>query len=270
MRDMKRRRPPLGQHFLHDPGVRQKILYYLNCRPEDCWLEIGAGHGEMTLLLAGTGAQVVAIERDARLAAELRPQLAALANASLIEADILKVALETLASENKVERFRVYGNLPYYITSPILHRLFESRAAVADIHILIQREVAERLCTAPGSRDYGYLSVVTQFYTRAEILMPVARGAFRPPPKVESSLVRLVPPGKSAGVGVEDDDAFLRFVQACFRQKRRTLRANLRARFGARVEKALAALGLAPRARAEELPLEQLAGLYHTLEKSRR
>ena len=265
MRGMKRRRPPLGQHFLHDPGVRQKILHLLRCRPQDCWLEIGAGHGEMTLLLAGTGAQVVAVERDLRLAAELRPQLAALANASLIEADILKVSLETLAKEKKVGRLRVYGNLPYYITSPILHRLFESRAAVTDIHIVIQREVAERLCAAPGSRDYGYLSVVTQFYTRPEILLPVPRGAFRPPPKVESSLVRLAPPGMSATLGIQDEGAFLRFVQACFQQKRRTLRANLRARFGARVEKALAALGLAPRARAEELSVEQLASLYRQL-----
>ncbi|MGH9787665.1 MAG: 16S rRNA (adenine(1518)-N(6)/adenine(1519)-N(6))-dimethyltransferase RsmA, partial [Candidatus Acidiferrales bacterium] len=186
---MKRRRPPLGQHFLHNPGVRQKILHLLKSRPEDCWLEVGAGHGEMTLLLAGTGAQVVAVERDARLAAELRSQLAALANVQLVEADILKVSLESLASEKKVDRFRVYGNLPYYITSPILHRLFESRAAVADIHIVIQREVAERLVAAPGSRDYGYLSVVAQFYTRPDILMPVPPGAFRPPPKVESSLV---------------------------------------------------------------------------------
>ncbi len=262
---MKRRRPPLGQHFLHDSGVRQKILQQLGAREGDVWLEIGAGHGEMTLLLAGTGAQVVAVERDARLAAELRPQLAALANASLIEADILKVSLETLAKEKEVGRLRVYGNLPYYITSPILHRLFESRAAVADIHIVIQREVAERLCAAPGSRDYGYLSVVTQFYTQPEILLPVPRGAFRPPPKVESSLVRLVPPGMSAMLGIQDESAFLRFVQACFQQKRRTLRANLRARFGARVEKALAALGLAPRARAEELSLEHLASLYRQL-----
>jgi len=259
------RRPPLGQHFLHDPGVRQKILYYLKCRPEDCWLEIGAGHGEMTLLLAGTGARVVAIERDARLAAELRPQLGALTNVQLLEADILKVSLEALAREQGVERFRVYGNLPYYITSPILHRLFEARAAVADIHIVLQREVAERLCAAPGSRDYGYLSVVTQFYTHPEILMPIPRGAFRPPPKVESSLLRLLPPGKGATLGIADEVTFLRFVQACFRQKRRTLRANLRARYGARVEEALATLGLEPRARAEELSLEQLASLYRAL-----
>jgi 16S rRNA (adenine1518-N6/adenine1519-N6)-dimethyltransferase len=261
-----RRRPPLGQHFLHDAGIRQKILHLLSAREEDAWLEIGAGHGEMTLLLAGTGARVVAVERDARLAAGLHEQLAALANARLVEADILKVSLEGLAREHKVERFRVYGNLPYYITSPILHRLFESRTAMADIHIVIQREVAERLCAAPGSRDFGYLSVVAQFYTQPEILIPVPRGAFRPPPKVESSLVRLAPPGKGVELGLEDEGAFLRFVQACFRQKRRTLRANLRGRYGARVEEALEAMKLPPRARAEELSLEQLASLYRQLE----
>ncbi|MCI0404256.1 MAG: 16S rRNA (adenine(1518)-N(6)/adenine(1519)-N(6))-dimethyltransferase RsmA [Acidobacteria bacterium] len=269
-RGRTRRRPPLGQHFLHDPGVRKKILDRLGAREEDAWLEIGAGHGEMTLLLAGTGALVAAVEHDARLVAELRPQLSALANVKLVEADILRVSLEALAQEHGVERWRVYGNLPYYITSPILHRLFEACGVVTDIHIVIQREVAERLCAGPGSRDYGYLSVVTQFYTQPEILMRVPRGAFRPPPKVESSLVRLLPPGRRMALGVENDDAFLRFVQACFRQKRRTLRANLRGRFGARVEKALKAMNLQPRARGEELSLEQLASLYDSLETSRR
>jgi 16S rRNA (adenine1518-N6/adenine1519-N6)-dimethyltransferase len=260
-----RRRPPLGQHFLHDPGVRRKILHLLAAKEEQAWLEIGAGHGEMTLLLAGTGARVVAVERDARLAAALRPLLSALANVTLVEADVLKVSVEELAQEHGVERWRVYGNLPYYITSPILHRLFEARAAVADIHIVIQREVAERLCAAPGSRDYGYLSAVTQFYGRPETLLPLPRGAFRPPPKVESSLVRLRLPGKDAALGLTDEDAFLRFVQACFEHKRRTLRANLRGRYGARVEKALAGLELAPLARAEELSLERLAALYRAL-----
>jgi 16S rRNA (adenine1518-N6/adenine1519-N6)-dimethyltransferase len=260
-----KRRPPLGQHFLHDPGIRQRIFHLLGAREGDAWLEIGAGHGEMTLLLAGTGARVVAVERDARLVAALRPELSALANVQLLEADILKVSLEALAREHGVERWRVYGNLPYYITSPILHRLFDARAAVADIHIVIQREVAERLCAAPGRRDYGYLSVATQFYTRPDILLPVPRGAFRPPPKVESSLVRLQLPGKNATLGINDENVFLGFVQACFQQKRRTLRANLRSRYGARVEKALAALELAPRARGEELSLEQLAALHRML-----
>ncbi len=258
------KRPPLGQHFLRDPGVRQQILGEFVCRPKDSWLEIGAGHGEMTLALAATGARVVAIERDPRLAGALRDALTQFPTARLIERDVLKVSLAEVAEQSYINRWRVYGNLPYYITWPILHRLFESIEFIQDIHIVIQREVAERLVARPARRDYGYLSVVTQFYTSPEILLPIPRGAFRPPPKVASSLVRLALPGAQASLEVEPD-GFLRFAQACFHQKRRTLRANLRGRHGARVEAALAALGLKPRARAEELSLDQLAALYRAL-----
>ncbi len=258
------RRPPLGQHFLHDPRVRRQILRRLDCRPHDAWLEIGAGHGEMTLGLAETGARVAAVERDPRLAAELRAALAPFTAAQVIERDVLKVSLAEVAQQSGVNRWRVYGNLPYYITSPILHRLFAEIQLVQDIHIVVQREVAERLTARPGRRDYGYFSVVAQFYTSPEILLPIPRGAFRPPPKVDSALVRLAPPGAQAQLSVEPD-SFLRFVQACFRQKRRTLRANLRGQYGARVEKALATVNLQPRARGEELTLDQLAALYRAL-----
>ena len=268
--DMIRRskRPPLGQHFLHNPRVRQQILRRLDCKPQDAWLEIGAGHGEMTLGLAATGALVVAIERDPRLAAALREALEQFPSARLIERDVLEVSLADVALESYINRWRVYGNLPYYITSPILHQLFEAVEYLEDVHIVIQREVAERLVAHPGSRDYGYLSVITQFYTTPEVLLPIPRGAFRPPPKVDSALVRLAPPGAQARLEVEPE-GFLRFVQSCFRQKRRTLRANLRARYGARVEAALAALKLQPRARAEELSLDQFAVLHHALEPRR-
>ncbi len=258
------KRPPLGQHFLHDPRVRRQILRRLDCRPHDAWLEIGAGHGEMTLGLAETGARLVAVERDPRLAAELRAALAPFPAAQVIERDVLKVSLAGLAQENSTNRWRVYGNLPYYITSPILHRLFAEIQLIQDIHIVIQREVAERLTARPGRRDYGYFSVVAQFYTSPEILLAIPRGAFRPPPKVDSALVRLAPPGAQGQLSVESD-GFLRFVQACFRQKRRTLRANLRGRYGTRVEEALAALNLKPRARGEELTLDHLAALYRAL-----
>ena len=259
------KRPPLGQHFLHDPRIRQQILRELSGRPQDAWLEIGAGHGEMTLGLAETGARVVAVERDQRLAAALRDALAQFPTAQVIERDVLKVSLEDAAHQFGIKRWRVYGNLPYFITSPILHRLFAEVEFIADIHIVIQREVAERLVARPGRRDYGYLSVVTQFYTTPETLMPIPRGAFRPPPKVDSALVRLVPPGARPRLRVEPED-FLRFAQACFRQKRRTLRANLRGRYGTRVEAALATLSLQPRARAEELSLGQLASLHRALD----
>ncbi len=261
-----RRRPPLGQHFLADPRIRQQIVEQLRCRPEDCWLEIGAGHGEMTVLLADCGAAVAAVERDPRLAATLRERLAEHPRVRVTEADILETSLAELGREAGCTRWRVYGNLPYYITSPILHHLFASLEAVVDIHVVVQREVAERLAAQPGSRDYGYLSVLTQFHTAPEILRRVPRGAFRPTPQVESALVRLQPPGRQAGLRMEDPAAFLRFVGACFRQKRKTLLNNLRSLYPAgKVQAALAAANLHSRSRAEEQPLETLAQLFRLL-----
>lgn len=243
-----------------------RILDTLACRPEDAWLEIGAGHGEMTAGLAETDAVVVAVERDATLAAALRAQLADFPRARVVAGDILETSLAALACEAGVARWRVYGNLPYYITSPILQHLFASIELIADIHIVVQREVAERLAAVPKTRDYGYLSVLTQFYTMPEILLPIPRGAFRPPPKVESALVRLEPPGARTALGVADTEAFLRFAGACFRQKRKTLANNLRAQYGAeRVAGALATAGLNPRARAEELTLDAFARLFRLL-----
>ena len=264
----RRPHPRLGQHFLADSRIAGRILEELVCHADDAWLEIGAGHGEMTVGLAATGATVVAVERDPKLAAALRARLAGFPRARVVEGDILATRLDTLARESRVARWRVYGNLPYYITSPILQRLFAALELIRDIHVVMQREVAERVAARPGTRAYGYLSVLAQFYTRPEILMPIPRGAFRPPPKVESALVWLAPPGARAALGVEDAGAFLRFVGACFRQKRKTLLNNLRGLHGAeRVAAALATAGFGSRARAraEELSLDQFARLFRLL-----
>lgn len=262
----RRQRPPWGQHFLADVGVRSQIVRQLNCQPEDCWLEIGAGHGEMTLALAAASRSVVAIEKDRELAETLRACLAGVAHAQVVEGDILETSLPALARERGCARWRVYGNVPYYITSPILQHLFAASEVIADIHVVVQREVAERLVASPGTRDYGYLSVLTQFHAEAEIVQPIPRGAFRPPPRVESALVRLQPPGKQAALSVRDPQDFLRFVAACFRQKRKTLCNNLRALYQLeQVQAALADAGLDARARAEELSLEEFARLHRAL-----
>ena len=262
----RRPHPPLGQHFLADARLRQRILEELICHAEDSWLEIGAGHGEMTVGLAETGAAVVAVERDPKLAAALRARLAGFPRVRVLEGDILTTSLAALARETGVTRWRVYGNLPYYITSPILQHLFAAIELVADIQVMVQREVAERLAARPHSRDYGYLSVLAQFHARPEILLPVPRGAFRPPPQVDSVLVRLEPPGESAALGVADAETFLRFVGTCFRMKRKTLFNNLRGLYDPeRVRAALAAAGVEPRARAEELTLGDFARLARLL-----
>ncbi|MCH8948487.1 MAG: ribosomal RNA small subunit methyltransferase A, partial [Acidobacteria bacterium] len=226
-RENRRRRPKLGQHFLADAGVRARLLQQLMIRSQDCWLEIGSGHGEMTLALAQQSAQVVAVEKDASLARALREKLRGQSGCTVVEADILEVSATTLAQQFGVNRWRVYGNLPYYITSPILQRLFAALDVIADIHVVVQREVALRLTAEPGRRDYGYLSVLTQFYTTPALLEPIPRGAFQPPPKVESALVRLTPPGARERLAIAKPDEFLVFLQTCFRHKRKTLRINL-------------------------------------------
>jgi 16S rRNA (adenine1518-N6/adenine1519-N6)-dimethyltransferase len=265
-RENRRRRPKLGQHFLADAGVRARLLQRLMIRSQDCWLEIGSGHGEMTLALAQQSAQVVAVEKDAALAHTLREKLRGQSGCTVVEADILEVSAATLAQQFGVNRWRVYGNLPYYITSPILQRLFAALDVIADIHVVVQREVALRLAAEPGRRDYGYLSVLTQFYTTPALLEPIPRGAFQPPPKVESALVRLTPPGARERLAVAEPEAFLVFLQTCFRHKRKTLLNNLRdACPSDRVQAAMAETGLTVRSRAEELTLEQFAKLFHLL-----
>ncbi|HWG60016.1 MAG TPA: 16S rRNA (adenine(1518)-N(6)/adenine(1519)-N(6))-dimethyltransferase RsmA [Candidatus Acidoferrales bacterium] len=290
-------RQRLGQHFLSNHAWCSRILDTLPSLPTagsdaaGTWLEIGPGHGEMTRLLAAPGRRIVAVEADARLAAGLRERVAAEPHdwpgVEIVEADILQFDFARLGGE----RFRVYGNLPYYITSPILHRLFERANRIASIHIVIQLEVAARIVARPGRREYGYLSVACQFYTRPEIALRIPAGAFRPPPRVVSALAGMTLPGERASVAVGDECAFLRFVQGCFSQKRKTLRNNICAlprdlgapsapvqRRGARnlgelepserdgmIRTALADCGVRPDARAEQLSISQFAALYARL-----
>jgi len=259
-------RQRLGQHFLGDPGWQKRILETLPRGPDDVWIEIGAGHGEMTRLLAGEGRRVVAIETDARLAENLRQRISAgpgeWPGVEVVAGDVLQLDLAKLAGE----RFRVYGNLPYYITSPILHHLFKFPDRIASIHVVMQLEVAARIIARPGRRAYGYLSAACQFYTQPEIVLRILPGAFRPPPRVTSALVHMTPPGERGSLNVRDYQRFLQFVQTCFGQKRKTLRNNLRAVApDDHVREALAACALRPDARAEQLSLAQFAALFGKL-----
>lgn len=256
-------RPPWGQHFLQDTNLRNRILKQLDPKPHDRWLEIGPGHGEITAGLAAAGSGVIAVERDSQLALALRERLGI--GVRIVGADILEVSVEQLARAAG-GRFRVYGSLPYYITSPILRMLFEAIEVVQDIHVVVQQEVAERLVARPGSRHYGYLTVLTQYHAMPEILFRVPRGAFRPPPQVDSALVRLQPPGLGQELRIKAKDQFLQLVSQCFRQKRKTLRNNLRIVYpNQTIEAALAGVGLNARQRAEELSIEELARLYKVL-----
>jgi 16S rRNA (adenine1518-N6/adenine1519-N6)-dimethyltransferase len=268
-------RQRLGQHFLADAGWREEIARAIRVSPQSiapspsgdnaraCWIEIGAGHGEMTEHLASTGMQVYAIEFDAQLAAGLKQLVRRFPNLEVISADILETEIEKIAAGRRV---RIYGNLPYYITSPILHRLFQSAELIDEIHIVVQHEVALRLVAHPGTRDYGYLSVLTQYCSRPELVIEIPRGAFRPPPEVSSALVTLRLPGERAKLPQIEREPFLEFVKSCFSQKRKTLANNLRSRVKPElVREALTKLNVRADARAEQLSVANLAALFQQL-----
>jgi 16S rRNA (adenine1518-N6/adenine1519-N6)-dimethyltransferase len=262
-------RQRLGQHFLADLHWREEIARAIRVSPhstvplpredQHCWIEIGAGHGEITQHLLATGAPVHAIEIDPKFIAGLRHLAQKFPNLTVVPADVLEADIAAIASGRRV---RIYGNLPYYITSPILHHLFNFADLIDEIDIVIQTEVAQRLAAEPGTRDNGYLSVVTQFYTRPEFVFEIPRAAFNPPPEVTSALVTLRLPGERAKLPLRDPSQFLGFVKLCFSKKRKTLVNNLRTLAKPdRVREALAALGLRPDARAEQLSVAQLAAL---------
>lgn len=227
------------------------------------WLEIGAGHGEMTRLLAATGARVIAVELDPHLHPRLRSLAARFPQIELAAGDILALDLSKLTGG---ARFSVYGNLPYYITSPILHRLFEYAETLEDVFVVTQLEVAERIAALPGSRQFGYLSVFSQFYAQPEILLRIPSATFRPPPKVMSALVQLKLPGHRARFAGLDEDRFFEFVKLCFAHKRKTLVNNLRPLVASDVAAGtLGELGLRTDARAEQLSVAQFVEIYHRL-----
>ena len=266
----------LGQHFLASAAWRERIARAVladappaeaqNSPPEasaqrgDLWLEIGAGHGEMTSLLARHAGRVLAIELDDKLLSRLRHETAGLPNVTVIAGDILALDLAALT---ETEPFRVYGNLPYYITSPIVHRLLENADRLLAAFLVVQLEVAARMTARPGRRDYGYFSAFTQFYARPEILLRIPPGAFQPPPKVSSALVALRLPGERARLGIREEARFVDFLKIGFAQKRKTLRNNLRSVIAE--ERATAVLrecGIAAKARAEEIGLAQFARIF--------
>jgi 16S rRNA (adenine1518-N6/adenine1519-N6)-dimethyltransferase len=272
-------RQRLGQHFLGNDGWREQIAEAIDLRrphtggdtnssPEDwCWLEVGAGHGEMTEHLVQGGAPVFALELDKPLIERLNRLAAKHSNLTVVPGDVLQADLSAITGGRQM---RIYGNLPYYITSPILHRFFEFAGLIEEIHVVIQQEVAERLTASPGNKAYGYLSVATQFYTRPEFVFQLPADAFQPPPEVDSALVSMRLPGASAKLNLRDGPAFLDFVKTCFAQKRKTLTNNLRGLVQPeQTRTVLKALDIRGDARAEQLSVLELAALYSAISSAR-
>ena len=294
---MSRRKPKLGQNFLSDLSSRQRIVDALGDVSRATIVEIGPGHGALTGLIAPRAHRLLAIELDRALVPELRFHFRNHPNVEILEADILTVDLPTLltdpqavvpaqpsaqgqdrphspfatdrSSVNPAPEIHIIGNLPYYITSDILLHLFRTvRAApglLASATLMLQREVAERIASPPGRRDFGLLSVTTQMHASAELLFTLGPESFSPPPEVDSSVVRLRFQPRFAELGV-DPEAFDCFLHQAFAQKRKTLAKNLR-NTGVTAAQLTAAWppDLDPQARAEATSLEQLAHLHRNL-----
>jgi len=249
----------LGQHFLTDRNILQRIVDALDPAPDDVVVEIGAGKGSLTEQLLARGLRVIAIEKDRRLAAELgtRKSERGTDRLTVVHGDALRVEWQALIvppSAFRVPPFKVVGNIPYAITSPLIDKALTPPLPTC-IVFLVQAEVADRIAAPPGSKAYGALSVGVQAVCRVEQLFAVRAGAFTPPPKVHSALVRLTPLAQPL-VAPEEIAAFRAFVTACFTRRRKQLRNVVMAATGrsaAVVAAGLAALGLDPTVRPETL-----------------
>jgi 16S rRNA (adenine1518-N6/adenine1519-N6)-dimethyltransferase len=272
-------KPKLGQHFLASEEYAARIVDALGDISQSTVLEIGPGRGILTSLLAKRARRLIAVELDRVLAAQLRLKFSMSRNVEIIEADILSIELDSLFGPKpglgrpgidwKPEPVRVVGNLPFYITSDILLRLFEFAKYFESIVIMVQREVAERIAAKPGGREYGMLSATAQLYGRVENLFTLPPGAFVPPPSVHSSVLRLTLEPQQERLGVAGD-GFIDFLRLSFGQKRKTLWNNLKEKYPApELKRALAEAKVKPGARAETLSLEESAAVYRALQNGR-
>ncbi len=255
----RKQRSVLGQNFLVDEAARRRIVEALGAAGDV--VEIGPGKAALTDLLAARARRLILIELDPRLAAALRTRFTGRPGVEVVQADVLTVDLAGLAREPG-RSLDVIGNLPYYITSPILHHLFTHEQSLRRAVLMVQREVAERIAAAPGSRDYGLLSVLCQVHARVELLFTLPPGAFSPAPAVDSAVVRMEFAPRWEELGVARGE-FRRFLEQAFAHKRKTLGNNLRA--AGYPAPGVAAAVPSAQARAEELAPEALAAVFRRL-----
>ena len=257
--DRPPRRKRFGQHFLHDPAILDRIVAALDPQPADRLVEIGPGRGALTRLLTNRAASLDVIEIDRDLAALLDSELGHPEGFTLHEADALEFDFAALAKA-RGGRLRIVGNLPYNISTPLLFHLLDYAANIEDMHIMLQREVAERIAAGPGDSAYGRLSIMLAPWVSVEWLLDVGPGAFQPPPRVWSAVIRLdVRPQPSFPVSPH----FAQVVSTAFAHRRKTLRNGLRELISL---EQIQACGVDPGARPETLPPEAFNALAATLD----
>src|SRR5579871_5988074 len=272
------KKPKLRQNFLADVGAAEQIVDALGDVSNSVVVEVGPGKGALTQVLARRAHRLIAVELDRMMSTELRFKYRLQPQVEIIEADVLKLDFRTVLNRTigplndlrpeKPSRARVVGNLPYYITSDILLRLFEFHDQFDVIVIMVQREVADRVAATHGTRDYGMLAATSQLYARVENLFTLPPSAFTPPPKVHSSVLRLTIDPQQEKLGVVGD-GFINFLRLSFGQKRKTLWNNLKENYGqAELKRALAEAKVKPTARAETLSLEESAAVFRALRQA--
>jgi len=243
----------LGQNFLSDTSILSRIISAADLSPEDTVVEIGPGPGRMTRLLAERAKRLIAIELDRALYERLKGDFIAYGNVEIIHGDVLRYPFETL------ETFKVVANIPYYITTPIIFRLLQAKGHLRSMTLTIQKEVAERIVAQPGGKDYGVLSISTQYYAVPELKFIIPREAFWPVPKVDSAVLHMKA-RKEPAVFVSDEAVFFRVVKTAFSQRRKTLSNSLKS-LSKDIKDVLHRAGIDPQRRPETLSLEEFANL---------
>lgn len=263
----------LGQNFLIDMNILNKIVSAAELDETKGALEVGPGIGALTQQLGRSAGKVVAIEIDQRLLPILRETLAESTNIEVVHGDVLKLPLQELFNERfqGVSGVSVVANLPYYVTTPIIMKLLEDRLPLENIVVMIQKEVAERMAAKPGSKDYGSLSIAVQYYCDPMLVTIVPHTVFIPQPNVDSAVIRLKV-RKEPLVSVSDEAFFFEVVQASFAQRRKTISNNLLSKFfekseRSRLERVLAQVEVDPARRGETLSIEEFARLSEALAK---
>lgn len=252
-------RKRFGQNFLHDHNIIYNILSSLQAKPGEHWVEIGPGMGALTEPLLNLGLRLDVVELDRDLVSLLKDKFKQHANLEIFSADALRFNFSALLKNN--EKLRIIGNLPYNISTPLMFHLLDNAQCIDDMHFMLQKEVVDRICAAPGSKKYGRLSVMMQYYCATELLFDVPPESFDPAPKVMSAIVRLVP-HQQPPVEVNDITMLNRVVVQAFSQRRKTLRNSLKKLIE---EDAIIALNIDPTLRAEALSLADFAKLSNLL-----